>query len=294
MDLQFFSLDSTLGTARALVYWDRLTTDQKVNILLSSSRLPEPEFLDLVLADGDPLCMEIAFRFLRRSVSVGITQRDVLDSSEGLFEHLNRVWKARLGFSPWDVEAFPMEFASDFYLWFHGESVDGPCAELESWAKTFFARGQFEQRLLIEHGACGPFMSSVGVLTVGIRKKKLFPDEASRLFISAVSASYDEDCTPWVPSWDAGIGWDNANVLTAFISEIALEDDGDNHNKLRSPLRAVIFNLPQLILSDESVEPFLNIPDHALNLMLKYEHDGKRRHDYTLLRQRISATKREI
>lgn len=291
MDLQFFSLDSKLGTARAMVYWDRLTLDQKVTILLSSSREPDPELQDLILEDGDPLCMEIAFRSLRRPFSLYLNKK--LPYVEKLCQQLNVAWKNRLGFSPWDPDELPKNSLPDFYMWFRGMPLEGSYEELESWANAFYARSQFEQRVLIEHGTCGIFRGAISLLTVGVRQKMLSCDDAAVLFTSAVSASYDEDCNAFDSTWGEGVTWDDAHALVAFITAIALEDDGDMSEKTRSSLRLVIYNLPQLVIDDDTVDQFLTIPNHALNLMLKQEHHGKRKHDYTVLRQWIAADKAE-
>ena len=288
MEKQFFSLDTKIGTARAIVYWDRLTIDQKVAILLSSSRTPDPELQDLILAEGDPLCMEIAFRFYRNSFVLYLNKNS--KQVEKLCGHLKAVWKTRLGFSPWDIDELPKNSMPDFYMWFFGSPhFEGSFEELESWANNFFARKQFEQRVLIEFGICSRFRSSIALLTFGVRQKKLSCDDAAVLFRSAVSASYDEDCNGHDSTWGEGVTWDDVRALVAFITAIALEDDGDISERLRSPLLSVINNLPQLVIDDETVDQFLTIPDHALNLMLKKELHGIRRHDYKVLRQRIAA-----
>jgi hypothetical protein len=290
MDLQsFFSLDTKIGTARAIVYWDRLTTDQKVTILLSSARDPDPDLQDLILADGDPLCMEIAFRSYRRPFSLYLNKK--LPHVEKLCGHLNVAWKTRLGFSPWDIAELPMNSLPDFYMWLRGMPLEGSYEELESWANAFFAREQFEQRVLIEFGICGIFRSSIALLTAGIRQKKLSCEDAAELFLSAVSVSYDEHCNNLDSTWGEGVTWDDAHALVAFITAIALEDDGDLTNRTISPLRMVVYNLPQLVIDDETVEQFLVIPDRALNLMLKMELHGARRHSYTVLREALKAVR---
>lgn len=299
MDLQsFFSLDTQLGTARAIVYWNRLTIDQKVTILLSSSRDPSPELQDLILEDGDPLCIEIAFRSFRRPGSLYLNRE--LKHVEKASGHLNAAWKSRLGFSPWDIKELPKIFRPDvFYWWFRGRPFEGTYveaeswtdAEIESWADTFFARKPFEQCVLVEFGCCGMFRSAVALLTVGVRKKKLSCEYAARLFCLAVQASSDEDCNAFDSSWGEYILPDDAHALAVFIITIAQEDDGDMSEKTRSPLRSVLNNLPQLVIHEDSVEPFLSIPKHALTLMLDKEHLGERRHDYSVLRQRIGADK---
>lgn len=288
MEKQFFSLDTKIGTARAIVYWDRLTTDQKMKILLSSSRIPDQKLLDLILAEGDPLCMEIAFRYLRQAFRLYSNKNSA--HIRKLCGHLEAVWKTRLGFSPWDIDELPKNSLPDFYTWLYFEKpFEGSYEELESWANDFFEREQFEQRVLIESGILSTFMSSIALLTFGVRQKKLSCDDAAVLFISAVSASYDEECNIHDSTWGSYITTGDAHALAAFITAIAQEDDGDISERLRSPLLQVIYNLPQLVIGDDSVEPFLSIPDHALRLMLKGEHSEKRRHDYTVLRQRITA-----
>jgi hypothetical protein len=288
MEKKFFSLDTKIGTARAMVYWDRLTADQKLAILLSSSREPDPELQDLILGDGDPLCIEIAFRSYRKPFSLYLNKNS--KQAEKLCGHLNAVWKTRLGFSPWDIDELPKSYWPDFYMWFFGSPhFEGSYEEFESWANGFFARKQFEQRVLIEFGLCSIFRSSIALLTFGVRQKKLSCDDAAVLFRSAVSASYDEDRNDHDSTWGEGVTWDDVRALVAFITAIALEDDGDTSGRPRLPLRNVIYDLPQLVLRDDSVEQFLDLPDHALRLMLKMEHRGRHRHDYTALRQRIAA-----
>lgn len=297
MDLQsFFSLDTQLGTARAIVYWGRLTKDQKVTILLSSSRDLSPELQALILEDGDPLCMEIAFRSFRRPGSLYLNRK--VKHVEKLCRHLNAVWESRLGFSPWNIDELPKIFRPDvFYWWFRGRPFEGTYVEpeswtdveIESWADAFFARKPFEQSVLIESGCCGMFRSAVALLTVGVRQKKLGFEEAARLFRSAVLASYDGDCDAFDSAWGEYVLPDDAHALAAFITAIALEDDGDMSEKTRSPLLEVLYNLPQLLLHDDSVEPFLSIPNHALRFMLEKEHLGEQRHDYSALRRRIGA-----
>lgn len=291
----FFSLDSELGTARAIVYWDRLTIDQKVTILLSSFRDPSPELQDLILKDGDPLCMEIAFRSFRRPGSLYLNRKSM--HVEKLCGHLNVAWKSRLGFSPWDIDEPPKIFRPDvFYWWFRGRPFEGTYVEpeswtdveIKSWADAFFTREPFEQSVLIEFGCCGMFRSAVALLTVGVRQKKLSCEYAARLFRSAVLASYDEDCNVHDSAWGEYVLPDDAHALAAFITAIALEDDGDMSEKTRSPLREVLYRLPQLLLHDDSVEPFLSIPNHALRIMLEQEQLGERRHDYSALRQWLS------
>jgi hypothetical protein len=292
----FFSLDSTLGTARAIVYWDRLTTDQKVTILLSSSRDPDSELQDLILADGDPLCIELAFRYFRRPGSLYLNRN--LKHVEKLCGHLNEAWQARLGFSPWDIDELPKTFRPDiFYWWFRGRPFESSYvepeswtdADIESWADAFFARKLFEQRVLIESGCAGMFRSAVALLTVGVRQKKLSCANAAWLFRSVVQASYDEDCNIFDSTWGEYITPDDAHALAAFITAIALEDDGDTSEKTRSPLRAVLYNLPQIVIDHDSAEPFLSIPKHALSIMLEQGHLGERKHDYTVLRERVAA-----
>jgi hypothetical protein len=163
-------------------------------------------------------------------------------------------------------------------------------AEIEPWADAFFARKPFEQRVLIESGCCGMFRSAVALLTVGVRQKKLPCADAALLFRSAVQASYDEDCSIHDSAWGEYILPEDAHALAAFIMAIALEDDGDMSEKTRSPLREVLYDLPQLVIDHDSTEPFLSIPKHALSIMLEKEHLGERRHDYTVLRERIAAT----
>lgn len=291
----YFSLETALGTARAVVYWRDLPYDRKTDILLSlqGRRAPDPQLLELVLAEGNPLHIELASIYPsgRRS-----RMCDDLEPYHRAAEFTGRIWRERMGFWPGDVEAMPLGLASDFYLWLRGDSVDGPCAELQAWADWFYSRGQFEQKVIIEVGSQLPFWAAVGVLTVGVHQRKLMCWDAANLFATAVNASYNENSGGAKPYWKVGLTYDYAVVIAAFLNAIAIEDrcnENDDEESMFSPLSKAIQNLPELIVSDESVEPLLNIHSRALSMLVRCVNREKRRHDLAVLIKRISIANQQ-
>ncbi|MCE9544469.1 MAG: hypothetical protein K8T25_02950 [Planctomycetia bacterium] len=293
MKNEYFSLESALGTARALIYWRELSDERKTEILLSLSgrRAPDPQVLELILAEGNPLHIDLAFRCLRYATDYRSAMCDDPEPFRRAYEFIDRIWKERLGFSPWGVESIPLNLVSDFYAWLRGESVEGLCAELQAWADSFYSRSQFERKVIIEHGSCLPFWAAVGVLAVGVRQKKLMCEEAAELFVTAIAMSYDENTPSSMPCWDIGLTYDYAVVIAAFLSAVATEDRSDENDTDEitfSPLFKVIRNLPQLIVSDESVEPLLSVHPRALSMLFRYGNREERRHDLAVLKQRIA------
>jgi len=295
MNKNFFSLDSNVGTAHTLVYWNELSNQQKTEILLSSSRhQPDDRVLDLILSEGNPLHIELAFSFLKYAPSIRSRLCDHnQERISRAHEIINNNWVERLGFSPWEVDRFPLRLASDFYSWLKDKSVDGPCADLETWMYKFFTFNQFARKVIIEHGTSLHFMGTVGVLTIGVRRKIVSCDEAADLFISAISASYDEN-SPRSISWDAGLSWDDATVIASFLSELAVSDrcdEFDNDELLFCPLFKAIRGLPQLIVTEESLEPLQGMHERAISMLERYGNwTPWGNHDLTLLIQHMKLS----
>jgi len=259
VDISFFSLDTALGTARAIAYWDKLSDQQKTDILFSAPFI-NPPLLDMLLKEGNALLVEIAFNKFRgeswHSPPAGGEAELVSVVESFLIEH----WKSSLGFSQWDVKRLPINLGTDFYAWVRRETTDGPCADLEAWSINFFDRAQLERGVIIESGKCNAFWGAVGLLAVGVAEGKLSCSEAYELFRSAISSKSipkDED-------WN--ITWNDAFALAALLSAMAIVDVARDETWTR--MARVIRLLPNLTVDEDSVEPILAMHHRALTLLI--------------------------
>jgi hypothetical protein len=80
-------------------------------------------------------------------------------------------------------------------------------------------------------------------------------------------------------------------VIAAFLSAVAIEDHCDEHDLdevMFSPLFKIVRNLPQLIILDESAEPFASMHPRALAMLFRYEYREERKHDLSVLKTRVA------
>ncbi len=255
MDTKFFSLDTATGTARAIVYWDRLSEQQKTSILFTAHH-PDAQLLEIILQEGNPLLIEIAFRGLlqwnfRRAPLLGVI--DLIPKALAVIEDQ---WNRRLGFTQWSGGRCPINLASDFYTWMRGESTEGPCAPIEAWVGEFCLQSQLQRKVEIESTH---FYVSVGVLASCLRQGKFSCLEAYDLFKVAIARRnewYGED-EVWNLTWDDGV------VLSAFLAAMAIAED-TYPDESWSLLAGAVTAIPKFVISEESVEPFLEMHPRSL------------------------------
>lgn len=260
LDTRFFSLDTAIGTARAIVYWDRLSEQQKASILFTAHQ-PDPSFLEMILQEGNPLLIEIAFRGLLACNFRRSQFKRYIDLVPRAIDVIENQWNRRLGFTPWSGGACPVELAADFYSWVRGEVTDGPCAAIEIWANEFCTQSQLQRKVIVERNH---IYASVGVLAACLRNGKLSCLHAFELFkvvIASRRERYHEEGEEWHLTWDDGF------VLSSFLSSMAIEDD-DYVDESWSLLAACISALSNFVIVEESVEPFLTMHPRSLTLML--------------------------
>lgn len=275
MDTKFFSLDTAAGTARAIVYWDRLSEQEKAGILFTA-RHPDPSFLEMVLQEGNPLLIEIAFRGLLHCNFRRSQFKRYIDLVPRAIDVIENQWNTRLGFTPWSDGGFPVNLAADFYSWVRGEVTDGPCAAIETWSNEFCTQSQLQRKVIVERSH---IYASVGVLAVCLRKSKLSCVEAFELFMVAI-ASYRERYYEADEEWR--LTWDDGFVLSSFLSSMANAED-DYVDESWSLLAEGISALSEFVILEESVEPFLAMHPRALTLMLLIRRDS----GLSVLRRRL-------
>ena len=113
------------------------------------------------------------------------------------------------------------------------------------------------------------------------------------MFVTAVAASYDENYPSTCPDWESGFSNDYAIVIAAFLTAVAVEDrcdENDLDESMFSPLRKIVRNLPQLIVLEESIGPFVSMHARALSMLFRYENREERRHDLAALKKRIAES----
>ena len=260
LDTRFFSLDTATGTARAIVYWDRLSEREKVGILFTAHH-PDPSFLEMILQEGNPLLIEIAFRGLLACNFRRSQFNRYIDLVPRAIDVIENQWNKRLGFTPWSDGGCPLDLAVDFYRWVRGEVTDGPCAAIETWANEFCTQSQLQRKVIVESTH---IYASVGVLAACLRNGKLSCLHAFELFkvvIASHRERYYEEGEEWNLTWDDGF------VLSSFLSSMAIAED-DYVDESWSLLADSISALPKIVISQESVEPFLAMHPRSLTLML--------------------------
>jgi hypothetical protein len=277
LDTKFFSLDTATGTARAIVYWDRLSEQQKASILFTAHH-PDPSFLEMILQEGNPLLIEIAFREVLACNFRRSKFGRYIDLVPRAIDVIENQWNKRLGFTPWSDGGCPLDLAADFYRWVRGEATDGPCAAIETWANEFCTQSQLQRKVIVERTH---IYASVGVLAACLRNGKLSCLHAFELFkvvITRRRERYHEEGEEWHLTWDDGF------VLSSFLSSMAIAED-DYVDESWSLLADSISALPNIVISEESVEPFLAMHSRSLTLMLLMKRGA--RGDLRTLRFRL-------
>jgi hypothetical protein len=260
VDTKFFSLDTATGTARAIVYWDRLSEREKADILFTAHH-PDPSFLEMILQEGNPLLIEIAFRGLLACNFRRSQFNRYIDLVPRAIDVIENQWNTRLGFTQWSDGGCPVHLASDFYTWVRGEATDETCAEIEAWTNEFCTQSQLQRKVIVERSH---IIISVGVPAACLRRGKLSSIEAFELFKVAIARHRDryyEEDEEWRLTWDDGM------VLSSFLSCMAIAEN-DYFDEEWSLLASCVSALSNFVILEESVEPFLAMHPRSLTLML--------------------------